>query len=60
MEINRFFFKKTAPCFLSLYLSLTLAFPPLVLAELQNTVDAQDTENVFLYVGDLVTVKVGN
>lgn len=60
MEINQKFFKRTALFFLSLYLSFSLTLPPIALAEIQDVVDAKETSDVFLYVGDLVTIKVGN
>ena len=58
MEINGSFIKKIALGCLSFYLSLSLILPPITFAQSQDAVDVKDNENVFIYIGDLVTVKV--
>ena len=58
MEINKNGVRKSALLFLAVSLSFSLAFPPFLFAEMQDVVDSKDNENIFLYVGDLVTVKV--
>ncbi len=50
--------KKIALFFVITILSFNLIFPPFALAQLQNVVDITKEDNVFLYVGDLVTLKV--
>ncbi len=58
MAIDTTSLKKIASFFLITILSLNLLFPPFALAQLQNVVDITKEDNVFLYVGDLVTLKV--
>lgn len=58
MVTNKTFFVKASFIFLITCLSLSLVFPPIVLAQIQDVVDSSKEDNVFLYVGDLVTVKV--
>lgn len=54
--------QKSSKCvlgvFFSLLLFLSFAFVSPLHAEILDVVDSQETTNVFLYVGDLVTVKV--
>lgn len=58
MAIDTTSLKKIASFFLITILSLNFLFPPFALAQLQNVVDITKEDNVFLYVGDLVTLKV--
>jgi pilus assembly protein CpaC len=58
MEINGSFIKKIALTCLSFYLSLSLILPPIAFAQAQDVVEVKDNESVFIYIGDLVTVKV--
>ncbi len=58
MEINKTGVKKISFLFLAASLMFSLAFPPFLFAEMQDVIDSKDNENIFLYVGDLVTVKV--
>lgn len=58
MEIKQVFLGKIPSAFFVFFISLALIFPPVSLADLQDVVDSKDTDSVFLYLGDLVTVKV--
>lgn len=58
MEIKQFFLGKIPSAFFVFFISLALIFPPISFADLQDVVDSKDTDSVFLYLGDLVTVKV--
>lgn len=58
MVTHKISFTKAAFVFVAMCLSLSLVFPPIVLAQIQDVVDSSKENNVFLYVGDLVTVKV--
>lgn len=58
MVIDKHFLKRTRGFFLTAVVSVSLVFPPLAFCQLQNVIDSDKDKNVFLYVGDLVTVKV--
>ncbi len=58
MGIDQSSLKKIPALFLATLLCLNLVFPSCVFAQLQNVVDITKDDSVFLYVGDLVTVKV--
>lgn len=58
MQNQKFCFKRFLSFIFSGILSFSLILPPAFAAEIQDTVDSKETSNVFLYVGDLVTVKV--
>jgi pilus assembly protein CpaC len=58
MVTHKISFINASSVFIAICLSLTLVFPPIVLAQIQDVVDSSKEDNVFLYVGDLITVKV--
>ncbi len=58
MSRNKFSLKRIAFFLLAVSLSFNLTFPPFALAQLQNVIDSDKEKDVFLYTGDLVTVKV--
>ncbi len=60
MVLNKSSKKKIPSFFLTAALSLSLVFPPFVLAQSQEIVESHTNSdnNVFLYPGDLITVKV--
>ncbi len=55
---NKFSFQRQAFLSLTALLSFSLVFLPVSFAQTQNIVDSDTEKNVYLYKGDLVTVKV--